>query len=315
MRHIFALYLVLLGIALWGTFAYRYPPQGDAAQSKPPAEWEVVASWLPADTETFIIVNTPYHFRQMHGPTSLADSMKLIELMAYPDELSHPLEGIKFEMAVAGRGNFQAPSNVGIGQHDGCEIFKIDPRETANLVAKLAPLKPTTETIGNLETTVVKVEDWTWFVAIDNDLLFVATDRDYLAEVLERRQAEPSRLDTSGELWAHVDTSAQVFAVRTFTERLRKEEAANLNDDQIVGYAMTLDEAKDELRVVSVSDSPEGFERAHIWLQFFGREDWQGEFSYSRLSDRATQITLQASADATFGSIFMAYALGHLIFF
>lgn len=276
----------------------------------------MLASWLPDNTETFIVVNTRHTIQKPYafGETkNLSESMKLIVLAAYPDELTEALQGTNFKLAVAGRRNFQAPSDLGLGQHDGCEIFKIDPSKAENLLAKLGPLKPATEVIAGLNTSVVKIEDWTWFIALDNDLLFIATDRDYLAEVLERRESPAVRLDISGELWGHIDTAAPLFAVRTYTDALRESEATNMNDEDIIGFAMTLDESKDELRIVSVSVSPEGFERAQVWGEFLSQEGWSGRHNISRVDDLATLISLQASADGM-PSLLIASALGHVVF-
>ena len=165
-----------------------------------------------------------------------------------------------------------------------------------------------------MNTSVLSIEDWTWFIAHDQDLLFIATDRNFLTEVLQRREKAAGRFDSSAELWRHVQTSAPMFAERTYTDALRESDATNMNDEDIVGYAMTLDDAKDELRIVSVSASQEGFERAQIWGEFLQREGWSGNYDISRVDDRATLISLQASADEEMPTLLIAVALGHVIF-
>ena len=183
--------------------------------------------WLPADSETVQVTQTP---AQPRGP--LFDAMETArgEIafgdVAYADTMARHLKIARVKATVEGSRRFLPPSGLGQMRHDGALIILFDKPLDGAGAALLADLEKIALKIEQLEGLKVvefrdEIESDTWASYITmprSDVLVVATDHAYLEEVLRRRGSRAANRALPADLpeWRRVDTTAPFWAVRHY---------------------------------------------------------------------------------------------------
>jgi hypothetical protein len=164
------------------------------------------------------------------------------------------LNGQEVEIAMEGSRHFRSPSGLGGMPYEGCDIVVF-----AGDVASLgdAFMKGSRNVAGKFEEVEgqrvavfqEKLEEdvWTIFVAFPKaNVLVVATNRDYLRDVLARMGGATGPRALPNELleWKYVDTHAHCWGLRHYDKSqsnldpsspLGGQKSANFADDEAIG--------------------------------------------------------------------------------
>lgn len=237
-----------------------------------------VVSWLPANTETLLTARGPFplpnsqiqqedysdHKTQAEDLREAFQGLTVGLFSLGNGGLRKRLEGKKILFAAEGSRAFRAPSGLGELSYEGCAIviFADDLGDTQETFMKTAGKDALR--IDGIESHKVAVfqekmeEDvWTTFVAFPmKNIVVVATNRDYLREVLARMRAPGMTRAFPESLaeWKYVDTHAEFWGMRHFdrsqsqldpTSPFGGRKAANLPDEQAIGLTYRCDPSKD----------------------------------------------------------------------
>jgi hypothetical protein len=232
----------LLGIAL----QQAAPP---AAPSPAPALRAPVAAalkWLPEDTETVIVANGPFRLPAPeprdpadHDAFYKKESVDFAEIvrvtvfalasqLAVGDETpsSKRLLDVEFSFALEGSRRFRAPRSLGMMSYEGALVADAGEKGRAEIQAIVdAVSKSAAEKLELAGTSVSVLKSSSEFgipalftASPRPGLLCVASDRAYLATLLERMAKPGANEAFPGDLaeWKRVDPTAEVFALRHF---------------------------------------------------------------------------------------------------
>lgn len=199
-------------------------PQAPARVS---ADVEDLLWWLPPDTETLQVTQTP---AEPQGPLFEAMEHARGEIgsgdVAYAETLARHLRSARIKATVDGSRHFRSPSGLGEMPYDGALIFLFEtPLGTAGsrLTTDLEKSALKVEEIEGVK--VVEFRDrlesdvWASYISIPRaDVLVIASDRAYLEELLRRRGVRAGARAFPSELpeWGWVNTSAPFWAVRHY---------------------------------------------------------------------------------------------------
>jgi hypothetical protein len=203
-------------------------------QVKLPANVEEVIWWLPSDSQTLIVRQTPRTvgaFRSK-GNDSLraAEESQITELgilgSLCDGELLALLAGLKVVLQVEGSRKFRAPIGLGPTRFEGVQIFRFQDRLGdigTRLKDSLTKRASRTEVIGGQSVAVfdqrVERTSWTFYVSIpEPDLLVCATDRATVVDVYRRKTVRAHKRALPPELpeWRFLDPAAGLWAIRHF---------------------------------------------------------------------------------------------------
>ena len=202
-------------------------------QPKVPLEIEELLWWLPPDTETVQVTQTPPNPR---GPLfgGIAHTRGEIEGgdESYSEILTRHLKGTRVKATVDGSRRFAPPSGLGAMLYEGAMILRFDkPLGAAGtrLIAELGKRALKIDRFDGLEILEFrdKLESdyWNSYIAVPSaDVLVIATNRPYLEELLRRRKARtlPRALPENLSEWQWLDVTAPYWALRHF-----RRDAAN----------------------------------------------------------------------------------------
>ena len=248
------------------------PSQMTKAPSPPSQQIEQMLSWLPTDTESVTAAVGPMLMprmsRESDGTMTIEKSAHEVEdtFKQYSLLLLLPLaESIKKEpivAAVEGSRGFRAPTGLGMMRFEGSVIavFAGDITNRADSFWKDSAKRILrTEQIDGCKVGVFqdkREEDlWTTYVAFPKpNIAVVATDRDYLREVLARingKHGERALPDWLPE-WKHVDTHSEFWAVRHYRNNAASTDPTvpfgrsqgEEQDDKAIGLTFSFDPGK-----------------------------------------------------------------------
>jgi hypothetical protein len=201
------------------------PAYAQQAPGRLSADVEDLLWWLPPDTETLMVTRTR---ATPPGPLSRALAQTFGDIgtgAAYAARVSRNL-GARITLRVAGSRRFLPASGLGDTRYEGAQIFVFDKPIGAAMARVLRGLETSAVQVEQIEgLRVVEFHDemetdtWTTYVTIPRpDVLVVATDRAYLAELLRRRgvRAEPRAFASELPEWWWMDTSAPFWALRHY---------------------------------------------------------------------------------------------------
>jgi hypothetical protein len=215
------------------------PTVSREAGSHTSADAVAVLRWLPPDTETLIVANGPF---ELSAPSNVAEDesdhaisarelMKTfaslqIGVVTLPADLVKRLSAFKVLFAAEGSRHFRAPTSLGEMLFEGCEIvrFDVSVRDAADAYLASAPKTGTQfEKIEGQPVAVfrtkLEADVWITFVAFPKpDLMVIATNRDYLREVLSRIGGHdgPRALPADLLEWKYVDWASPIWALRHY---------------------------------------------------------------------------------------------------
>lgn len=233
--------------------ARQAKPEPSTGAQTPTAATELLW-WLPPDTETVVVTQTPATLRT--GP--LFEIMRLAEInvgdTTFSTGAKRQLHGFSVKASVEGSRRFLPPSGLGAMRYEGATLFVLDKPLGSSGSAVMSELKKGAEDVMSVEGLEVvqrreKLENdiWTSYITIARpDILIVATDRQYLAQVLRRRVTKegPRALPAGLPEWRWVDTNAPYWALRHYRRDHIDEDpsspfvqggAAGVFDDGAVG--------------------------------------------------------------------------------
>jgi hypothetical protein len=234
-----------------------------------------VLSWFPANTETLLTTRGPFALSnsQMDYTDRNTQAQDLRQYFHYltlgpfslgNGGLAKRLEGKKILFAAEGSRSFRSPNELGEMPYEGCAIviFADDLgaiRETFMKDAGKNALR-----IDDIESHRVAVfqekmrqDVWTTFVIFPmKNIVVVATNQDYLSEVLARMRAPGMTRAFPESLaeWKYVDTQAEFWGMRHFdrgqshldpTSPFGGPKPANLPDEQATGLTYQCDPNKE----------------------------------------------------------------------
>jgi hypothetical protein len=234
---------------------------------------EQALSWLPADTETVMAANGPFPLPDLNSegnegpgskePDEVGDTFKTIPVGLFGFKkglMGKYFKDEKVLLALEGSRNFRAPSGLGEGPFQGCDVavFAGDITVRADSFLKNssnAILR--TEQMEGQQVTVFreKLEEdiWTTFVAFPKpNIAVAATNEEYLREVLARINGERGEraLPESLPEWKYVNSHAEFWALRHYDKRrastdpttpLAGTNSAVIPDDQAIGLIFYFD--------------------------------------------------------------------------
>ena len=259
-------------------------PQAVEAASAPSLLTQQVLSWLPEDTETVIAANGPFvmHLKKQNSESTVnsEESAREIEetfkslplnLLGFESGiLEKHFQSREISLALEGSRDFRAPSGLGEALFQGAEIvvFEDDISEdVSSFQSETREKSFGSELIEGFQVVLFQEKReqdiWTTFVAFPkSNIAVVATDRDYLREVLARVKGKLGQraLPTNLPEWNHVPGQAAFWALRHFSRQGAGEDptspfaarsAGSLSDPKAVGLTFYLDPAKSPVATVT----------------------------------------------------------------
>ena len=216
-------------VLISGVAATRAQPQ----QPRVSVDIEELLWWLPPDTETVQVTQTPASPR---GPLFDGIEHARGEIgggdESFSDTLTQHLKGRRVKATVDGSRRFTPPSGLGGMLYEGAMIVRFEKPlgETGTrLMADLGKRALKVDHFDGLE--IVEFRDklesdtWTTYIAIPSaDLLVIATNRAYIEELLRRRKTRTGLRALPEDLpeWQWVDVTAPYWALRHY-----RRDAAN----------------------------------------------------------------------------------------
>ena len=150
--------------------------------------------------------------------------------------LTKHLAGKPIALALEGARHFRSPAGLGEMPFEGCAIvFSEGLRSEITSFAKEARSSGAkVEQIEDQEISVfqekLEGDTWTTFVAFPSEnVVLVATNRNYLAEVLARLRSHNSQRALPDDLpeWKYVDTNARFWGLRHYDKKVLKKQRLN----------------------------------------------------------------------------------------
>jgi len=231
-------------------------------------------SWLPADTETVTVARGPFVLAAgTPGENDTQDrvisdsdvsqnfqDLPLSLLQFKNGLLAKRLEGKRINLAMEGARHFRPPAGLGEMPYEGCAIVvfadNVD-AETASFAKEARASALKAERIADQDVLVfqekLEQDTWTTFVAFPSDhVVLVATDRNYVAEVLARSQGKGGQRALPNDLpeWKYVHTDARFWGLRHYdksqaqtdpTSPIAGRKSANFPDESAIGLTFVFD--------------------------------------------------------------------------
>ncbi|MCB9768198.1 MAG: hypothetical protein H6752_08370 [Candidatus Omnitrophica bacterium] len=253
-----------------------------------------VLSWLPPDTETIAVCS------DFEIPSPATDEEEiLIDLarlfrtfvtgfMAQEgDPRFNALYGMRVKHAVFGARGFQDPKGFGLSLYEGAHVTCFETDMTPDrdkLFDEMAKDASRTIQIGgtqvfNYEMTLER-DTWTYWVAWPKpQFLIIATNKDYLSQLLDRMNSE-DRLDTilpSLPENEYIDLESPIWAVRHYsksnvekdsTSPFAKERGGeDMVDSGAIGFVINLPKSQElEVQAIYLSKETGWINRIKEWL-------------------------------------------------
>jgi hypothetical protein len=195
--------------------------------SRVSADIEELLWWLPPDTETVEVTQTPTNPR---GP--LFEAMKLARGefaggdTSWAGSLAEHLKGTRINATVDGSRRFAPPSGFGEMLYEGATIIRFAKplAETGRqLTADLTTRAAKVDQFDGLQMLEfrdkIESDTWRFWITIPRaDVLVIATNRAYVEELVRRRGARTGRRAFPEDLpeWQSIDVTAPFWALRHY---------------------------------------------------------------------------------------------------
>ena len=306
-------------------------PAAQRSALKPTGVIELL-SWLPADTETVVVTQTPA--RPRNGPLFEVKNLAEIDFgdTTLGATTKHVFRDFSVKASVEGSRHFRPPTEFGEMRYEGATLFVLDKPLGSHATIVMSELrKGTGPTISVEGTEVVRLREklekdlWTFYIAIARpDVVVVATDRNYLSEVLRRRSGNgsPRALPATLPEWQWVNTSAPYWALRHYRRDrgdgdpsspfVRNGSAGVFDDDAIGLTASATDDGRTfVVHYLSTSKAAKAVVE-EIWKHPADGVDPE----IRAVAENVTEVRFTpASADGVRGFFFFLFAaLGHAIY-
>jgi hypothetical protein len=235
-----------------------------------------VLSWLPADTETIAVARGPFALSTSPGqdetPNRVVSDQNLSQ---YFEDLPlglfnfkggllpQRLKGKRIVLALEGSRHFRAPAGLGEMPFEGAAIAVFADDLDDNVTSFVRETRKEGGQVEEIQGQEVAVfqeklenDTWTTFVAFPNKrIAVVATDRDYVREVLTRMQSNKGERALPGDLpeWKYIDIQSRFWGLRHFDKNQAKtdpsspfggDKSANFPDEHAIGLAFAFDPSR-----------------------------------------------------------------------
>lgn len=285
--------------------------------SKTSADIDQALTWLPANTETMLACRGPFE------PTgrweTALQACQTVSTIGLPND-GEALGQIRANWIVQGTRNYRPATSLGLCRYDGCKIIGLRRGASADAAGWARKAAADSFTFANQKVYVFRerkeTDQWSFYVTFVGDLMFCATDKTYLAQVLNRKNTQPADRALPSRLpqWKYIDRAAPFWAVRRFTPQANKARyGMNMDDEGLTGYAVSLDKRAERLTVISMSKSHDGHEKAKaFWNNMMTP---RSTFPVIPRLDGYTKIVFGEKKEdwGTIG-LFLVAALGHPVF-
>jgi hypothetical protein len=244
---------------------FREPLLQEFWYPKLPPHIDHVLWWLPEDTQTLIVAQGRFAVPEESGLSNvdvrqslLGFSLGLLSELpggAWPKEIT----GRNVSLWLEGSREFRSPKGLGLMPYEGCGIvvFETDLGKAGEaLMASLTSRAQATLEVAGQRVIFLqtKMEQDLWRIYVtrlEANALLVATDKEYLETVLQRRAIRGTRRALPPHLpeWRHLDPKAQCWAMRHFDRNdtsldtsspLKKFNTLGLDDDQAIGVTFQM---------------------------------------------------------------------------
>ena len=269
--------LIVVALALFNALSAEVAAQ-ISTQKTGSVNLQEVLSWLPEDTETISVARGPFVLKTKTAK-STADEEENENRAVSDRELGEPFEGLPLSLfgfkdglllphlkgkriflAIEGSRHFRPPADLGEMPYEGCAIASLVDGLDTDMATFVRQNRKSISKVDQIEGQVVAVfqeklenDTWTAFVAFPNkNILAVATNRDYLREVLARLQGKKGNRALRNDLpeWKYVNTDVQFWGPRHFDRTQAKldpsspfgdQKSANDADEQAIGLVYAFD--------------------------------------------------------------------------
>lgn len=257
------------------------------SQAQLPAAIVEALSWLPSETETVFVVNSPYKFsaKATENDLSALEACSLLVAVGLPQEAAF-LEGMTIDWVVSGTRNYRPARGLGVCPFDGVTIVAVGRGEIAKVLSKIKETASEEIELDRRKVFVYQEEmernTWTYYVTAEKERLLVATDKAYLSQTLAHISSPNIKpVHTTMPLWKYVDARSPLWAVRAFTERSNKlPHGMNMDDEGLRGYAIQIDPGGKSLTIIQSTTSTDGHEKAKkLWGNLSTPRSTSAEFS------------------------------------
>ena len=228
-----------------------------------PDRIEEILHWLPPDTETIVVSNSPFKLEKTSDDQSFRFQKAVeslpITILLHRELMPKELIGQKVSLAVEGSRCFRSPHGLGMMPFQGCQVIVFEkdavPALTAAMRSLLIKAQRTIELSGRkVAVFEEKWEEDKWTIQITQPrpgILLCATHEGYLKDVLSRMEGKRSTIRAipqDSPEWKYVNTNSRVWAVRHYSKAeatrdpsspLRDEAAANVPDLGALGLAFS----------------------------------------------------------------------------
>jgi hypothetical protein len=269
--------LIVLALGLFNTLGAEVSAQTSTQKTNSVTVQEVL-SWLPEDTETISVARGPFDLNSKIAESTAGEDENEnrvvndrelgetfeglpLSLFGFKDGLLLPhLKGKRISLAIEGARHFRPPKGLGEMPYEGCAVALLVDDLDTNMTSFVKQNRKSILKVDQIEGQPVAVfqeklenDTWTAFVAFPNkNILTVATNRDYLREVLARLQGKKGKRALPDDLpeWKYVNTDLQFWGLRHFDRTQAKldpsspfggQKAANDADEQAIGLVYVFD--------------------------------------------------------------------------
>ncbi len=276
--------LIVLTLGLFNTLNTAQVVAQTSVQKSGSVDLQEVLSWLPEDTETITVGRGPFVLPPIQPrldedenisitDQELAESFETLplSLFGFKDGLLLPrLKGKQILLAIEGARHFRPTSGFGRMPYEGCAIAVFADDFTDGMDSFVKENRKSVLRVDRIEGQSSAVfreklenDTWTLFVAFPNKrTLVVATNRDYLKEVLSRLQGKKGNRALPNDLpeWKFVDTELQFWGLRHFDKSQARMDPtspfgahmlAELPDEQAIGLTFAFDQGKGRVATIT----------------------------------------------------------------
>ena len=347
--------LIVLALGLFNALIDEVVAQ-TSRQETGSVNLQEVLSWLPEDTETISVARGPFVLNSKIAQSAahedenenrVASDRELAEpfetlplsLFGFKDGLLLPhLKGKRISLAIEGARHFRPPSGFGEMPYEGCAIAVFVDVLNTDMASFAKDNRKSLLKVEQIAGQVVAVfqeklenDTWTAFVASPNKhILAVATNRDYLTEVLVRLQGKKGDRGLPNDLpeWKYVNTDLQFWGLRHFDRTQAKldpsspfggQKSANDADEQAIGLVYAFDRSSGKTAKityltgdVSLGSRPD----ATLLSMGKGREARALDIKYREVGPGVVEgsYTLQNLGQVQFFFFVFMGMLGHAVF-
>lgn len=274
---------VFFAVLIGGGAAHSQTQQ---ESTKPSPAIDELLWWLPTDTETVQVTQTPGRTRGLPVEAISPPDGK-IELgdVGYKETLERHLSTTRVKASLEGSRRFAAPSGLGGVLFEGANLLLLEKPfadEGKGLMAELQKQALKVDAVGGF--TVVEFRDklesdvWASFITVLRpDVLVIATNVDYLKELVARRTTRTGARALPPQLreWSLIDAGSPFWAIRHYrrepdsrdpTSPFLKNAAASEFDGGAVGVVAYADRDGRTIVVHYLSIGPKAEDVARkIW--------------------------------------------------